>query len=307
MHIQIEDYLRELAREREIVFLPNGGNAGDAMIACATYQLFQNAGITFTLFDAARFDPTDKVLIYGGGGNLVPLYPTARDILERYHQTVRRLIVLPHTIAGHQDLLERLGSHVDLLTREEVSYAYVRRVAAGPRIFLADDLALHLSPAALRQNWEGWPRMIARQDSPLHRKVQLYLSLARAQWRQKRTAGGKGGVLQAFRCDKERSRSVLPAGNIDVSRILRCANLSPLQAAGTMQMMCRLIDGYAEVRTDRLHVAIAAALLGKQVKLYANSYYKCEAVFRFSLAKRFPGVEWMEIGDEHHDRTAARS
>lgn len=292
MHIQIHDYLRELATEPDIVYCPNGGNAGDAMIASATYDLFAETGVSFSLFDPEHFDPKGKTLIYGGGGNLIPLYPTARTFIERYHRSVRRLIVLPHTIQGHADLLADLGANVDLLTREAVSYDYVKRATSGPRVFLADDLALSLSPSAYLAKQDGWLRMICRQENSVYRKVKWGLLLAREICRRK-CSPAAGKVLQAFRVDKERARNTLPRGNIDVSRLLKCKNLSPLQAACTTQMLFRFINNYQEVQTDRLHVAIAAALLGKQVKLYANSTYKCEAVYQCSLAGRFPQVQWM--------------
>lgn len=292
MRIQIQEYLRGLAAEPDIVFCPNGGNAGDAMIASATYELFAQTGVSFTQFDPKNFDPAGKTLIYGGGGNLIPLYLDARRFIERYHRLVRRLIVLPHTIQGHEDLLAVLGKNVDLLTRENVSYDYVKRVTAGPRVFLADDLALHLSPSTFISSQDGWHRMIWRQKNSRYRKTKWSLSLMCEQWRH-RCFPVAGDVLHAFRVDKERARSRLPWANIDVSCLLKCKDLSPAQASCTTQMTFRFINDYREVRTDRLHVAIAAALLGKQVKLYANSYYKCEAVYRASLAGRFPQVMWM--------------
>ncbi|MEI6647880.1 MAG: polysaccharide pyruvyl transferase family protein [bacterium] len=292
MHIQIHDYLRELAAEADIVYCPNGGNAGDAMIASATYDLFAEAGVSFTLFDPEHFDPKGTTLVYGGGGNLIPLYPSARTFIERYHRSVRRLIVLPHTIQGHADLLAVLGENVDLLTRENISYNYVKRVTSGPRVFLADDLALSLSPSAYLDKPEGWFWMICRQENSGYRKIKLWFILAREHWRR-RCFPVSGHVLQAFRGDQERTRNTLPRGNVDVSRLLKCKNLSPVQAACTTQMLFRFINNYQEVQTDRLHVAIAAALLGKQVKMYANSTYKCEAVYRCSLAGRFPQIQWM--------------
>ncbi|MEI7946793.1 MAG: polysaccharide pyruvyl transferase family protein [bacterium] len=292
MHIQIHDYLRELAADQDIVYCPNGGNAGDAMIASATYDLFAETGVSFSLFDPEHFDPKGKTLIYGGGGNLIPLYQSAHKFIERYHRAVRRLIVLPHTIQGHEDLLADLGTNVDLLTREAVSYDYVKRVTSGPRVFLADDLALSLSSAAYLGQQEGWLRMICRQENSVYRKAKWSVILAR-EYCRRRCAPASSEVLRAFRIDKERTRNTLPRGNVDVSRLLKCKNLSPLQAACTTQMLLRFINNYQEVQTDRLHVAIAAALLGKQVKMYANSTYKCEAVYQCSLAGRFPQIQWM--------------
>ena len=53
------------------------------------------------------------------------------------------------------------------------------------------------------------------------------------------------------------------------------------------------LQKYEQVNTDRLHIAIAATLLGKKVKLFPNSYYKNRAVFEYSL-KRFSNVSFVE-------------
>lgn len=292
MHINIHEYLRELASDSDIVYCPNGGNAGDAMIASATYDLFAEMGVSFTLFDPERFDPRGKTLIYGGGGNLIPLYPSAHTFIERYHRSVRRLIVLPQTIQGHEDLLASLGANVDLLTRETISYNYVKRVTSGPQVFLADDLALSLYPPTYLAKQEGWLRLSLNQKNSLYRKAKWGVILVRESCRR-RCSPEASEVLQAFRIDKERTRKTLPWTNVDVSRLLKSKDLSPAPAACTTQMLLRFINNYREVQTDRLHVAIAAGMLGKQVKMYANNYYKCEAVYQYSLAGRFPQIQWM--------------
>jgi exopolysaccharide biosynthesis predicted pyruvyltransferase EpsI len=42
--------------------------------------------------------------------------------------------------------------------------------------------------------------------------------------------------------------------------------------------------------TDRLHVAIASSLMGKEVHLYAGSYFKNKEVFLSTLKEYFPNV-----------------
>jgi exopolysaccharide biosynthesis predicted pyruvyltransferase EpsI len=289
---QINDYLRELASESDIVYCPNGGNAGDALIASATYELFAKAGLSFTLFDPAHFKPEGKILIYGGGGNLVSLYPDARRIIERYHRHVRRLILLPHTIQGHEELLKALGPNVDLWTRETISCDYVKRTTSGPRLFQADDLALSLTPARYLDTQANWCALLRRYENSYYRKMRWSITLLREKARQ-RLSPANTKMLSAFRCDKERPHQTLPRGNIDVSRLLKCKHPTPEQATCTTQMLFRFLNAYQEVETDRLHIAIAAALLDKRVKFYSNSYYKCEAVYRYSLAERFPQITWM--------------
>lgn len=52
------------------------------------------------------------------------------------------------------------------------------------------------------------------------------------------------------------------------------------------------IADYDVVYTDRLHVAIAAALLDKQVFMFDNHYGKNGDVFRGSIMGRYPKVQY---------------
>jgi exopolysaccharide biosynthesis predicted pyruvyltransferase EpsI len=98
------------------------------------------------------------------------------------------------------------------------------------------------------------------------------------------------GVLHAFRTDKERVVEDTPDSNIDVS----CNGYATKPLGELIQQL----QQYAEICTDRLHVAICAALLRKKVYLFANSYYKNEAVYEYSL-KKFPDVSFQRypVGD----------
>ncbi|MBI9020575.1 MAG: polysaccharide pyruvyl transferase family protein [Verrucomicrobia bacterium] len=285
----MKTYLKALAGQGELVYCPNAGNAGDSLIAHATFQLFERLGIHFELYDEARFDPAGKILIYGGGGSLVPEYVAARQFVERYHQSVKRLVILPHTISGHADLLAALGPNVDIFTREEVSFEYVANCAPHANVFLADDLALGLNvtdllfPDYRLPYWRIPLKRVVRRDALLLREA-----LCRAY--------GKSCVLNCFRTDKERTDVGRPSGNADLSKLFKCGTQTPKQALCATQMVFRFMNHYEEVRTNRLHLAIAGALLGKAVEFYPNSYYKCEAVYNFSMKDRFPNVKWMGVG-----------
>jgi len=54
------------------------------------------------------------------------------------------------------------------------------------------------------------------------------------------------------------------------------------------------LRGFRRVRTDRLHVCIAATLLGIDVEFHANSYFKCRAIWMHSLKERFPSIRWVD-------------
>jgi GT2 family glycosyltransferase len=82
------------------------------------------------------------------------------------------------------------------------------------------------------------------------------------------------GLLNAYRRDREASSAFpLPADSVDIS--LTYPALAP---------WLERIAAAALVRTDRAHVMIAAALLGKQVEYRASAYHKVPAIAEFALA-----------------------
>jgi GT2 family glycosyltransferase len=76
------------------------------------------------------------------------------------------------------------------------------------------------------------------------------------------------GTLNAFRTDPESLPGALTiTGNDDLSN-----------TSGSLDSFLRTIASHELVRTDRAHVMIAAALLGKQVEFASSSYFKVGAI-----------------------------
>lgn len=96
---------------------------------------------------------------------------------------------------------------------------------------------------------------------------------------------GGAGVLNAFRLDKESAINTQAEGNRDISY--------NGYATKPLDEFIDTLGKYAKINTDRLHVAIGAVLLGKNVNLYPNSYYKNKAVYEYSL-KRFSNINFQE-------------
>jgi exopolysaccharide biosynthesis predicted pyruvyltransferase EpsI len=80
------------------------------------------------------------------------------------------------------------------------------------------------------------------------------------------------GVLNAFRTDRESATQELPPDNNDISSTCSC-----------LDEWLRTIARHDVVRTDRAHVIIAAALLGKHVYYRSSNYHKVPAIVDFSL------------------------
>ena len=107
------------------------------------------------------------------------------------------------------------------------------------------------------------------------------------------SAPASSGTGHFFRTDGESSgKHALPPDNVDPSRAGR-------QTSDVFPFIAEVAK-HAVVHTDRLHVAIAACLLGRELHLYAGSYFKNRAVFLSSMQGRFNNVHFHNgpLGDD---------
>lgn len=97
---------------------------------------------------------------------------------------------------------------------------------------------------------------------------------------------GKGeGWL--FREDTEAPKGqILHKSNRDISKLGKAH--TPIEG------FIEAIDQFETIHTNRLHVGIASALLGKKVNLYANDYFKIRAIYESSIKPYFPNVTFRD-------------
>jgi exopolysaccharide biosynthesis predicted pyruvyltransferase EpsI len=303
--MDISGYLKSLVpiEDEPLIFSPNPGNGGDALIAEATFQLLRRHGIPFMTL-TCDFDLEGKVVVFGGGGNLTPDYGDCRNFIMSHHQKPKKLVILPHTVKGNEDLLGDLGGNVDIICRESVSYEHVGRHARKANVMLADDLAFGLDSEGLLRNRAGNALPIDRSSlrqtlRMLNRLGKSRLALARKRLSNTLRAKGKDSrVLNCFREDVERLPGAPPEGNIDVSRMIpfkytRSRGVERWARVVSYTIL-RFLSDFEEIRTNRLHICIAGALLGKRVHFYPNSYWKNRAVYEYSIKGKYGNVQWME-------------
>lgn len=246
---------------KEIIYIMNPGNGGDALIAKGTFQVFNDLGLSYKM-GSHRDKFSNKILFYAGGGNLVGKSMNGKKSGMSCHNfinnNIRRneIVILPHTITNEDSLLSSLPENIKFICREKISYKYVSdKFNFKSNVFLSQDMAFYLNDLSLYS--DKTPRF---------------------------------DVLHAFRTDRESSgRNILPDDNIDLSN--ECNNpdwwkKSDLKVLDiTYDKIFQFVSDYALVKTDRLHVAIACALINKPVHLYANYYYKSKAIYEYSLHK----------------------
>ena len=301
-NIRLQEFLSALPKNERLYYKINPGNAGDALIATGAYQLFKEHDLSVTSILDENFDATDKIVFYAGGGNLVGIYPEARRFFENNHKEAKQLIMLPHTVTKNEDLLATLGNNVTIFAREKVTYEHLLEHAKNANIYIDHDLAVNLNANDILDT-----RAISFIDA-LVNKILYKLSnnpkardIPSISIMLKNTAFEFGSLFMKskqignfFRNDVESLNLGLPDNNADLSRIYEYGTHSEYVTFYTTHRMMSYINNFSRIRTDRLHVCIAAALLGKEVEFYPNSYFKCKAVYEYSLKDRFPNISWVE-------------
>lgn len=270
----------EQFRDEELVFVPNPGNAGDALINLGMYKLFQDLGLRFQT-GSREETYAGRVVVYSGGGALVPEYPGNGAFFEANHSAAKALILLPHTVRAYGDLIADMGSNCHLFAREENSFAYLQDVVTRANLALTHDLAFYLDDRAIAaMPWDrgflmgasrrwSWPKMVAK--------------FAVQAWRG-------DGQLNALRTDTEKTTVAIPSGNHDMSEMFASGDMSFGACASTIKTMRAVFRRYDSVNTNRLHIAVLSALVGLPVDMRDNSYGKNRDIHDHSIKGYFDNV-----------------
>jgi len=252
--IDIFDFLSAY-KDKEIIFIPNPGNAGDSLIAYGTIQIFKKLNINYSIGEASK-KYSNQTLFYGGGGNFIGIYPDCSNFLKN-NKDSNEIVILPHTIAGEDELIKSLEDNVKIICREKISYTYVNEVLTNKsNLYLSKDLALYI---------EGLEAF-------------------------KETKGE--GVANCYRTDRERTEINIPADNVDLSNKLYLAGNTqqPEVIESVTLSFFKYLSNFDTINTNRLHIAIAGGLLNKKVNFYRNIYWKNKAVFDYCLEKDYPNI-----------------
>ncbi|WP_112661584.1 polysaccharide pyruvyl transferase family protein [Microvirga flavescens] len=267
------EFLRErFGTDRRYRYMPNGGNLGDNLIAAGTVQSLDRSGLNWEFMHGGRETVSEKdVLIYGGGGSFVDLYQGGIDCLRFLLSLGQPVVVLPQTVRGHEEFW-RSCPNITLFCRDQKSFDYASSFSQVD-VLAADDMALSLD-----------------LSDPLLAGILEYHAKIRA-----RNPGARR-VLNAFRGDTERSSSAASASDsIDLSELVhpRISEKTDIYANAVLFLMS--VAGFDLVRTDRLHVSVAASLVGIDVELFDNNYGKNSDIFRFSLREKFSSMQLMGL------------
>lgn len=256
------------------------GNAGDALIASGTWQLFDRIGLRPRAVSAEQVSKGASA-IYPGGGNLIPDYPDCALFLRHCLSIdVKEAVVLPHTIRGHADLLQQLDERFTLFCRDYISLEWCKANARRAKSIFADDLALQLDIRRLQQRCEGLlPLLNLGLLTALSGRLVQYL-----RWRRYvQSIQPVHGTLTVFRADGEANSRHPGNRRLDIPDNYIAAYLDRVEPEFVSRDLLDTVGRADVIVTNRLHIGIAGALLNKRVHLQENSYGKIHAVYESSL------------------------
>ena len=256
-------HILEVFNKHKVDFLPNFGNIGDTLIYASTKKLFNEHQIDYSIVSDYKKANSDVLFVCGGGALIDKYYTLHRSINEIY-KNYNEIIILPSTIDGinSKHLFNIAGKKLKICCREKKTYGFMmQNFLYKENIFLCEDLAMSYD-------------------------FSNYIDIGY-------------GHLNSFRVDRERTNIEYPLSNIDLSIELYLEhkpyrvdywNISYWNEY--LDLFLNSIAKYRTISTNRLHIAIAAVKMNKEVKLFPNSYFKNKAVYEYSLSK-YENIKWI--------------
>ncbi len=245
LHAELCEELRSL-RGLRITLLVNRGNRGDGVIHLGGRDLLRRLGLSFEEVYETRAPASleTDVLLVFTAGAFCRSTHTMVAVTERLARNASRVILLPGSYE----------SDVAAIAAFARSWDARYTVYCREKVSHAGLLALGVPPERLRLSHD------------------LAFAADLGTWAARPHAGRIG----IFRRDKEVTFERRPR---DLER--HDASHGPdTEATALLDFVSR----YSEIHTDRTHAAITGAMMGRQVWMYCNSYYKNEAIYHHSLS-----------------------
>jgi len=288
-------------------FLPNPGNAGDAAIYIAALKLFDSIGLSYRIITDLDIKLEKKTIVVGGGGALSTDESSLAKKIKAASLLAKRVIVLPHTAREINSTLNESKAEIMFFCREQRTFEYIKHFKNVTSL-LVHDLVFSLNLEDYKEleshkNHFELVYLYARNQF-FYRQLKFRLRdlgkalRASSIVRKLLNSQANNIVLNAFRLDEESSSIGIPTDNLDISSLFQISINEPTLAEISTRMMVHFISQFQVVNTNRLHVAIIAAQLGKKVYFYDNSYFKCREVYIHSIESNFKDVEFIKSDND---------
>lgn len=258
---QLLNFLKNLGM---FSYMPNSGNMGDMLIASATMQWFDRNGLQY---NRVQENENPEIFVYGGGGawthDYIKYMTKVMDIMKR----AKQVVILPSSFNNVPEFIKILDKRFTVFCREKKSYDYLVSKKTGATILLDHDMALRMNKVPS-----------CHKLLPQHTERRMLKKLFSK-------TKSLPAVVNMFRTDIESAGQYKT--DFDLSDAFGW--FSPYEKREKIDCVARImlktLMRFDTVRTDRLHVGIAAMLVGADVEFYDNSYGKISGVCNNSLTE----------------------
>lgn len=296
---KLDEILKELEK---FYFLPNKGNLGDGLIAASEFQYLEAKNFNYRVYQRTMPWIYQKSFnfVYGGGGIWVDLYKKDyQEILEIFKSPyLKKCVILPSSFNNCPDVIELLDERFTVFLREEKSYEYCKSLNSKAKFYLADDMAIGADFEIFKQDFRDSKTFyeFKHKNEDLFKIFKSYKHIYnKASLVIKDTKDFRVGYF--LRSDKEGIMNKSDISGIDLSDFGGGCWCNSGLAFVSTKLFLAFIDRFDIIVTDRLHIAIAAAKLGKKVLALDNSYGKISSVYDYSLKNRFENVKLIKPED----------
>lgn len=288
---QNDSVIKHLQSLDNMVYRADQGNLGDMVIAWAQNIAFEMSELKFNQllrtntievinrknwisFSRLIQKPFD--FVYGGGG-IWNMHYNHMKLLKMYacHRNMRSFTVLPSSFWQCDEALKSFDSRFTVFCRDQLSYDYCTSMNHDATFILHDDVAFWLDGMLPE---ELLSETIICQDKlkQSFNDVQQFLCSCKS-----------FDVANFIRTDAEKTDLTADINVFDISHVYGAAGLdiSPIVAKHGTMLMMHAIKPFKKIVTNRLHAAITAALMGKEVEMHDNDYGKLGSVWNMSMLK----------------------
>ncbi len=272
------------------------GNAGDALINHSLYSTLKHTNIPFNVQESYTLTDISKnhtYLLMVNGGLHGPKHPMD-DIINRITLSGGDMILFSATINQRDNLLKRLHERTTIVCREPITYKYVSTIRPDLTVILSEDATMAIADGHAAMPNPLFGRKIALRIRTFIKTGKLgYSPLFGIAPFFYGSQSNFDEYFSALRCDNEKAGGKdLPKKNIDLSLVVSIRHQTPEWAEACAGLFLQIIKSKDKIITDRLHVAIGCGLTGTECLFSPNNYYKCQAIFKHSLQKRFAHIKW---------------
>lgn len=265
--INNDNLLAELSSMPEFTYIPNPGNMGDMLIAFATLGFFDQNGIKYKL----NTGTPDKYIVYGGGGIWTADYHEHWIRLLDSFRDAERVIILPSSFNNCPDLIDALDERFVVFCRERQSYEYMKSQNTRAKIILDHDMAFRINDKTLRNPLPAGPDEMALLNRLRTSRIN------KTAWFTRRDCESAGSYQS----------------DIDLSSYVYGSDTAPRAWIDfTAMLMLETVARANTIVTDRLHVAIAGILTGRNVFMLDNSYKKLSNVYQHTIESQNKNVKF---------------